>query len=198
MKIIGSKRITAALLALSLVLTVIPAPVFAEETEETTVCPCCKTSAQWVEVNASTENPFTQPGHYRLTENIQLQGEYVGVSHDMTLDLNGHHIYAPEGFRAFSVREGYTLNILDLSEEANGAIIGNPTASAVGGVIYVTGTVNLYSGRLVGTTLPVNGGTVYISSSGTMNMYGGAVEGGTITAEKKHGGNFAVAGTLNM
>ena len=161
------RRILTLVLALSLALTVVPKPVFAEGEAETVLCPCCNQAAEWVEVNSQTENPFSAPGHYRLTEDIQLQGEYVGVSHNMTLDLNGFHIYTPDNYRAFSIREGYTLNIVDLSQEANGAIIGKPGPTAVGGVIYTKGTLNLYSGRIVGTSLPANGGTIYIDNDST-------------------------------
>ena len=198
MKIIGNKRISAALLALSLALTVVPKPVFAEGEAEATLCPCCNQAAEWIEVNSQTENSFAQAGHYRLTENVTIPETYISVGYNMTLDLNGFHIYTPDNYRAFGIREGYTLNIVDLSQEANGAIIGKPGPTAVGGVIYTKGTLNLYSGRIVGTSLPANGGTIYIDKAGTMNMYGGTVEGGMVTAEKKHGGNIAVSGTLNM
>ena len=144
-----SKRTFTFLLALTLVLTTVPAPISAEETAEPAKCPCCETAAEWVEVNSQTENPFSEPGHYRLTENVTLQGENIVLDWGITLDLNGFHLYAPEGYRAFSVSADQTLNVVDLSETANGAIIGNTAATAIGGVLYVKGTLNLYSGRLV-------------------------------------------------
>jgi len=193
----STKRITALLSALTLALTVLPAPISAEETE-VVLCPCCETAPEWMEVSASTENPFSAPGHYRLTETVSLQGAEIAAEFDITLDLNGFHLYAPEGYRAFTLEQGTTMNIVDLSEAANGAIIGNSAATAVGGVLYVRGTLNLLSGRLVGTTLPANGGTVYITSAGTMNIRGGSVEGGEVTAERKHGGNIYNIGTLNL
>ena len=199
MRINRSKRIFTFLLALTLVLTTVPAPISAEETAETANCPCCEAVPEWIEVNSQTENPFSAPGHYRLTENIQLQGEYVGVSHDMTLDLNGHHIYAPEGYRAFFVAKGGTLNILDTSEAADGTMVGNDQVTKNGGgLILVSGTLNLYSGRLVGTAVPVNGATVYVDKTGTMNIRGGTVEGGTVTLERKAGGNIYNNGILNF
>ena len=193
-----SKRTFTFLLALTLVLTTVPAPVFAEETAEPAKCPCCETAVEWIQVDSRTEAPFSEAGHYRLTENVTLTGKNIILEWDITLDLNGFHLYAPEGYRAFTLVQGTTMNVVDLSEAANGAIIGNSAATAVGGVLYVKGTLNLLSGRLVGTTLPANGGTVYITSDGTMNIRGGSVEGGEVTAERKHGGNIYNIGTLNL
>lgn len=187
-------------LAVAAVLVLCPAGASAAETETPTACPCCEAAPEWVDVNSSTENPFSHAGHYRLTEDIYLEGEFVSEGFLLTVDLNGCSIYAPEGCRAFFVGDGAVLNILDRSEEALGAVVGNNKAVDAGGVLYVdaNAVVNLYSGRLVGTSLPANGGTVYIRSGGTMNIYGGAVVGGTTNAEKKHGGNIYNAGTLNM
>ena len=68
----SSKRIFTFLLALSLALTTVPAPIWAEEPAQS-LCPCCEAVPEWVEVNSQTENPFSAPGHYRLTENVTLQ-----------------------------------------------------------------------------------------------------------------------------
>lgn len=199
MRINRNKRIITFLLALTLVLTAVPAPISAEEPAEAAKCPCCETEPEWIEVNSQTESPFSAPGHYRLTENIQLQGTYVSVDYDLTLDLNGHHIYAPEGYRAFFVDKDGTLNVLDTSEAADGALVGNDqVAKNGGGLLLVSGILNLYSGRLVGTAVPVNGATVCVDKTGTMNIHGGTVEGGAITLERKAGGNIYNGGTLNF
>ena len=191
-----SKRIAALLLALNLALTAIPAPISAEETE-TTLCPCCEATPEWVEVNSQTENPFSEAGHYRLTETVTLPGQ-IALETALTIDLNGFDIYAAEGCRAFLINQGSTLNILDTSETADGAIIGNDQCTDNGGVCYIYGTLNLYSGRLVGTAVAVNGATACINKVGTMNIRGGTVEGGSTTVGRKQGGNIYNNGVLNL
>lgn len=197
MKNRSTKRILTGILALVLVLGVCPVPILAEETAEAALCPCCKGEPEWTEVNALTENPFSASGHYRLTETVTLQGQ-VTLDYNLTIDLNGFDIYAAEGCRAFLINEGGTLNILDTSENAGGGIVGNDKVTASGGLVYVYGTLNLYSGRLVGTAVPVNGPTVCINKIGTMNIRGGTVEGGSTTVERKYGGNIYNSGELNF
>lgn len=190
----GMKRIAALLLALTLVLAVCPAPISAEGT----VCPCCEAAPAWIEVNSLTEDPFSEAGHYRLTETITLQGAEIALDDTVTIDLNGFSVYAAEGSRAFLINEGGTLNVLDTSEAADGALIGNDKVTDNGGVAFVYGTLNLYSGRLVGTAVPVNGATVCINIAGTVNIHGGTVEGGSVTVGRKYGGNIYNNGKLNF
>jgi len=58
------------------------------------------------------------------------------------------------------------------------------------------GVFNMYGGEIKGGNSPVwDGGTAFISSGTTFNLYGGKVSGGQTGG---HGGNFLVAGTLNV
>ena len=196
MKKTTRKRIVSLLLASALVFVLCPA-VSAADTVTLTACPCCEAAPAWLEVDSLTENPFSAPGHYRLTQTITLPAE-IALDGTVTIDLNGFSLYAAEGCRAFLVNEDGVLNVLDTSEEASGGIVGNDKATASGGVVYVYGTLNLYSGRLVGTAVPVNGATVCINQIGTMNIRGGTVEGGSVTVTRKYGGNIYNNGVLNL
>ncbi|MBR2309139.1 MAG: hypothetical protein IKA47_01215 [Oscillospiraceae bacterium] len=197
MKNRSTKRTLTVALALILVLGSFAVSISAEEPAQTALCPCCEASPEWVEVNSLTENPFSAPGHYRLTETITLPAQ-IALDGTVTIDLNGFDIYAAEGCRAFLVNEGGTLSILDTSEAADGGIVGNDKVTGSGGLVYVYGTLNLYSGRLVGTAVPVNGPTVCINSAGTVNIHGGTVEGGSATVTRKYGGNIYNNGKLNL
>ena len=204
MRINRGKRILTVVSALLLVLGLCVAPTFAEETAQTPLCPCCESAPEWIEVNSLTENPFSEAGHYRLTESITLPAE-ITLESELTIDLNGFSVYAATYNRAFMINKSGKLNILDTSEAAAGALIGSNLVTEEGtcnyehgGLIFVYGTLHLYSGRLVGNASPVSGATVCINKAGTMNIYGGTVEGGETIGDRKHGGNIYNVGKLTL
>ena len=131
-------------------------------------------------------------GKYRLTKNIQLAANYsLQEGFELYLDLNGNHIKAASGYRAFqSSSNNAKLVITDTSLEGNGFIQGSNMGAKGGGTIYLgnaSATVILFRGSIVGGSGKY-GGNVYVNP-GQFIMNGGTVSGGTSTAS---GGNIAL------
>ena len=142
-------------------------------------------------------------GHYVLTEDIV--GENVrnkDILGTVCIDLNGYEYnaqyynpgadsgkgaYRASAFRLYD--DDTTLNIMDLSEEKTGKVVGRGFDAdyPTGGTISIYGnntTFNLYSGTLAcdnGNNTATRGGVVGISGnvSAVFNMYGGTIIGGT-------------------
>ena len=199
------KRLGSLFLVLALVFVMCPvAQKAAAATGDT--CPCCgkaissiswKEYSKWSNFLGSVD--FSSGGHYRLTDAFTVKKEFT-ISNNVTIDFNGCKFQTKEGSRGFTVANGGTLNMLDLSGSTTGRIAGNSSVTAAGGCVYVEsgGTFNLYSGRVVGTGIAYGGGSVYIASGGSMNMYGGGVESGSSSGDNKYGGNIYNSGTLNI
>lgn len=184
-----SKRIFAALLALTLVLAVCPAPAKAAAT-----CPCCGEDLSDITWK-SLPNVKTLPaGHYKLTGDTTLTQQYT-TDGTTTVDLNGCTLTPAENKRPFYVNTG-SLNILDSVGTAT--IVSNGTGTASGGLLKVAkgATLNLYGGTVTGGRVGEGCGGGNVRVEGTFNMYGGKITGGQAPW---HGGNFSVSGgTVNI
>lgn len=60
------------------------------------------------------------------------------IPHDITIDLNGYTLTGEEGVAVFEVQEGYTLTIVDTSEEKTGRLVtrGDETVAVAQGGTY--------------------------------------------------------------
>lgn len=171
---------------------------------ETTKCPMCSaTNVTWESLETWE---MVDGHHYRLTRDqdmvkpIELVA-VTGAKRNFCLDLAGYAMHGPH--RAFIIRDGNTLNIMDSSAQKTGTIDGTGIGGGAGGGIvylYTGATVNFYSGTIaaVGDAQYTadNGGTVRVAGA-TFNMYGGNILGGRVD---DFGGAVSVTSgaTLNM
>ena len=206
------RRIITFLLAVVLVLGMCPAaPAQAVAVEvptmSTEVCPCCGkawSEIKWTEYSKWTNSlggwlgggvDFTKAGHYRITDSFTMKKEFT-VAAKVTIDFNGLLLQAASGKRGFTVKDGGNLTLINTGG-ANGRLGGQNTSSEGGAVkVEQGGTLNLLSGRIVGTSMSYSGGAIY--STGTVNIAGGTVDSGT--SKGKYGGNICNSGggTVNI
>ena len=114
-------------------------------------------------------------GNVQLSGNITLTDTLSINNKNLSIDLNGHTITAANNQRAFNINGG-TLEIKD--SVGNGIIQGNGTVTDSGGAIYMEGSgsaLTISGGTIQGFTASTSGGGVYMSD-GTFNMTGGAIE----------------------
>ena len=118
----------------------------------------------------------TNGGNVQLSGDITLTGTLSINNKELSIDLNGHTITAANNQRAFNISNGGTLEIKD--SVGNGIIRGNGTVTGHGGAIYMKGSgsaLTISGGTIQGFTASTSGGGVYMSD-GTFNMTGGAIE----------------------
>lgn len=114
-------------------------------------------------------------GNVQLSGNITLTDTLSINNKKLSIDLNGHTITAANNQRAFNINGG-TLEIKD--SVGNGIIQGNGTVTGSGGAIHMEGSgsaLTISGGTIQGFTASTSGGGVYMSD-GTFNMTGGAIE----------------------
>ena len=174
-----SKRVFSLLLALTLALSVLPAPATATTAQVT--CPVCDQTGEnvvWASWSELADNTITGDKHLKLTENVLLTEQVVIASGgNLLLDLNGYALRAAELSRCFDVRGG-TLTITDSSANKTGVLYG-------GDVSGLGATDNAYGG-----------GAIRVASAGELNILGGTIRGGYAA----QGGNIwtAKGTTLNI
>ena len=175
------KRLISMVLAVSMAVSIIPAPAFASgggQQPETVIgqeIDRQNSSEDYSEVSSLDQLTYTnQECKVRLTENIVMTTAVtVNSGNSLTIDLNGHTLTAPENDRAFRIQDG-ALTIED----------GTGT-----GVIQGSGTVTRYGG---------NGGAIWMSSSDSNNaltLTGGTIRGFTA---KYGAGVYMGSGTFHM
>mgnify|MGYP004602116299 CR=1 FL=1 len=175
------KRLISMVLAVSMAVSIMPAPAFASgggQQPETVIgqeIDRQNSSEDYSEVSSLDQLTYTnQECKVRLTENIVMTTAVtVDSGNSLTIDLNGHTLTAPENSKAFYIRDG-ALTIKDS--------IGT-------GVIQGSGTVTSYGG---------NGGAIWMSSSDSNNaltLTGGTIRGFTA---KYGAGVYMGNGTFSM
>lgn len=175
------KRLISMVLAVSMAVSIIPAPAFASgggQQPETVIgqeIDRQNSSEDYSEVSSLDQLTYTgNECKVRLTENIVMTTAVtVNSGNSLTIDLNGHTLTAPENDRAFRIQDG-ALTIEDS--------IGT-------GVIQGSGTVTSYGG---------NGGAIWMSSSDSNNaltLTGGTIRGFTA---KYGAGVYMGSGTFHM
>lgn len=142
----------------------------------------------------------TEAGHYVLTTDITIDGEWTAPqSGETTLCLNGHTINITCGMsvsRGILVTNGAKLNICDCSAEETGAISVTTTSaattlrtvSAICNEAY--GTLNLYGGNI---SIESDYNCYGLALSGNSNICGGTVTA-TLTKIANNNYNPAVYG----
>ena len=173
--------------------------------DDSTACPHCKETVDWVLWDGST---ITASGHYYLSGDASLSATMELAGLDVTIDLGGNTLSAPSTNRAFTISDGATLSLVDTSAEKTGTLKGATNCETGAGTIYASGgsVVNLYSGTITGgttdsysaeggTSTSHSGGNLQLSAS-TFNMYGGTVSDGKSTM----GGNISLfsGAVINM
>lgn len=177
------KKLSAVLLTLCMVLSFLPAAVFAEGETELT------------QTNLSSVYNYELPsGSYRLNGSIYLFRP-IRISGNVTLDLNG---------KVLGVQDSYTVNTVVLTEGAsltiNDSVGGGSIdhASSKYGVVVSNGSVVLNNGTLSYVRLNDNGSSFTINGGEVSNLQSSSdavsavfyADGGTVS------GNVSFFGTI--
>lgn len=141
----------------------------------------------------------TNGGNVQLSGNITLTGTLSINNKKLSIDLNGHTITAANNQRAFNISNGGTLEIKD--SVGNGIIQGNGTVTGRGGAIYMEGSgsaLTISGGTIQDFTVSAHGGGVYMSG-GTFTMTGGKIYNCSSSGTNLSGGGVYMAeGTFDM
>ena len=148
------------------------------------LCPACGEVVQWTAFTDDTQaHTFTDGGHFYLTDDLVYEGTdtflTTGSANTLTcLHLNGNNITTTAGYTIF-IAAGY-LNVM-----GDGTVMGNPSNSARGTVIYAnnksaTNGASLYSGTYtkydMSSSSPV---IVFGANGGNVTVYEDAlIDGG--------------------
>lgn len=181
------KRLISMALAVSMAVSIMPAPALATVGGGTTpgddaitLSDATGGTSSGTATSVSDLTGLTDAarngGNVQLSGDITLTGTLSINNKKLSIDLNGHTITAANNQRAFNISNGGTLEIKD--SVGKGIIQGNGTVTGHGGAIYMEGSgsaLTISGGTIQGFTASTSGGGVYMSD-GTFNMTGGAIE----------------------
>ena len=127
----------------------------------------------WDGKDRDSETPGDQltAGSYYLNDNVDVDVTIVG---EVNLCLNGRTITTTNGYGAFHVKSGATLNICDCSTSLPGKIENTNASTDYPGIRNNGGTVNVYGGTVSGAHTGIINKN---NNGGTVNVYGGTVSG---------------------
>lgn len=165
------KRLISMVLAVSMAVSIMPAPAFASggQQPETVIgqeIDRQNSSEDYSEVSSLDQLTYTNNEcKVRLTENIVMTGAVtVNNGNRLTIDLNGHTLTAAENSRAFFIQNG-ALTIEDSG--STGVIQGSGTVTGNGGAIWMSSSDSNNALTLTGGTIrgftATDGGGVYVS-----------------------------------
>ena len=196
------KRLISMVLAVSMAVSIMPAPAFASgggQQPETVIgqeIDRQNSSGDYSEV--SSLDQLTDTGNecrVRLTEDIVMTGAVtVNNGNRLTIDLNGHTLTAAENSRAFFIQNG----ALTIEDSIGGGVIqGSGTVNGYGGAILMNGSdsnnaLTLAGGTIRGFTAKYGAGVSM--GNGTFRMTGGAIRNCSATGGKADGGGVYVSG----
>lgn len=196
------KRLISMVLAVSMAVSIMPAPAFASgggQQPETVIgqeVDQQNSSEDYSEVSSLNQLTYTNNEcKVRLTENIVMTGAVtVNNGNRLTIDLNGHTLTAAENSRAFFIQNG-ALTIEDST--GRGVIQGSGTVNGYGGAILMNGSdsnnaLTLAGGTISGFTAKYGAGVSM--GNGTFRMTGGAIRNCSATGGKADGGGVYVSG----
>ena len=181
------KRLISMALAVSMAVSIMPAPALAtvggggttlgDDAITLSDAPGGTSSGTATPVSDWTglTDAVRKGGNVQLSGDIALTDTLSINNKILSIDLNGHTITAANNQRAFNINGG-KLEIKD--SVGNGIIQGNGTVTGSGGAIYMEGSgsaLTISGGTIQGFTASTSGGGVYMSD-GTFNMTGGAIE----------------------
>ena len=197
------KRLISMVLAVSMAVSIMPAPAFASgggQQSETVIgqeIDQQNSSEDYSEVSSLNQLTYTNNEcKVRLTENIVMTGAVtVNNGNRLTIDLNGHTLTAAANSKAFYIQGG-ALTIEDSS--GTGVIQGSGTVNGYGGAIWMssgdsTNALTLTGGTIRGFNAGYGAG-VYMGN-GTFNMTGGAIQSCSAT---DGGGVYVDGGSFKM
>lgn len=197
------KRLISMVLAVSMAVSIMPAPAFASgggQQPETVIgqeIDRQNSSEDYSEVSSLNQLIYTNNEcKVRLTENIVMTGAVtVNNGNSLTIDLNGHTLTAAENSRAFFIQNG-ALTIEDST--GRGVIQGSGTVNGYGGAILMNGSdsnnaLTLSGGTIRGFTA-TNGAGVSMGN-GTFRMTDGAIRNCSAT---DGGGVYVFGGSFEM
>lgn len=155
-------------------------------------------SEDYSEVSSLDQLTYTNNGcKVRLMKDIVMtEAVTVDNGNNLTIDLNGHTLTAPENSRAFYIRDG-ALTIEDGA--GTGVIQGSGTVAGNGGAIWMSSSNSNNALTLTGGTIhgftATDGGGVYVSG-GSFEMTNGTIS--DCNATNAGGGVYVSSGTIKM
>ena len=196
------KRLISMVLAVSMAVSIMPAPAFASgggQQPETVIgqeIDQQNSSGDYLEVSSLDQLTYTNNEcKVRLTESIVMTGAVtVNNGNRLTIDLNGHTLTAAENSRVFFIQNG----ALTIEDSIGGGVIqGSGTVNGYGGAILMNGSdsnnaLTLAGGTIRGFTAKYGAGVSM--GNGTFRMTGGAIRNCSATGGKADGGGVYVSG----
>ena len=198
------KRLISMVLAVSMAVSIMPAPAFASgggQQPETVIgqeIDQQNSSGDYSEVSSLDQLTYTNNEcKVRLTESIVMTGAVtVNNGNRLTIDLNGHTLTAAENSRAFFIQNG----ALTIEDSIGGGVIqGSGTVNGYGGAIWMSSNDSNNALTLTGGTIrgftATDGGGVYVSG-GSFEMSGGTIS--ACNAANAGGGVYVSSGSFEM
>lgn len=198
------KRLISMVLAVSMAVSIMPAPAFASgggQQPETVIgqeIDQQNSSGDYSEVSSLDQLTYTNNEcKVRLTESIVMTGAVtVNNGNRLTIDLNGHTLTAAENSRAFFIQNG----ALTIEDSIGGGVIqGSGTVTGNGGAIWMSSNDSNNALTLAGGTIrgftATDGGGVYVSG-GSFEMSGGTIS--ACNAANAGGGVYVSSGSFEM
>lgn len=195
------KRLISMVLAVSMAVSIMPAPAFASggQQPETVIgqeIDRQNSSGDYSEVSSLDQLTYTNNEcKVRLTKDIVMtKAVTVNNGNRLTIDLNGHTLTAAENSRAFFIQNG----ALTIEDSIGGGVIqGSGTVNGYGGAILMNGSdsnnaLTLAGGTIRGFTAKYGAGVSM--GNGTFRMTGGAIRNCSATGGKADGGGVYVSG----
>lgn len=198
------KRLISMVLAVSMAVSIMPAPAFASgggQQSETVIgqeIDRQNSSGDYSEVSSLDQLTYTgNECRVRLTEDIVMTGAVtVNNGNRLTIDLNGHTLTAAANSQAFRIQNG-ALTIEDSG--STGVIQGSGTVTGNGGAIWMSSNDSNNALTLTGGTIrgftATDGGGVYVSG-GSFEMSGGTIS--ACNAANAGGGVYVSSGSFEM
>lgn len=196
------KRLISMVLAVSMAVSIMPAPAFASgggQQPETVIgqeVDQQNSSDDYAEVDSLDNLTYTNNVcKIRLAADTVMTGSVtVNSGKSLTIDLNGHTLTAAENSRAFFIQNG----ALTIEDSIGGGVIqGSGTVNGYGGAILMNGSdsnnaLTLAGGTIRGFTAKYGAGVSM--GNGTFRMTGGAIRNCSATGGKADGGGVYVSG----
>lgn len=196
------KRLISMVLAVSMAVSIMPAPAFASgggQQPETVIgqeVDQQNSSDDYTEVDSLDKLTYTNNVcKIRLAaDTVMTVAVTVDSGKSLTIDLNGHTLTAAENSRAFFIQNG----ALTIEDSIGGGVIqGSGTVNGYGGAILMNGSdsnnaLTLAGGTIRGFTAKYGAGVSM--GNGTFRMTGGAIRNCSATGGKADGGGVYVSG----
>lgn len=197
------KRLISMVLAVSMAVSIMPAPAFASggQQPETVIgqeIDRQNSSGDYLEVSSLDQLTYiNNECKVRLTKDIVMtKAVTVNNGNSLTIDLNDHTLTAAANSQAFRIQGG-ALTIED--SIGTGVIQGSGTVTGNGGAIWMSSSDSNNALTLTGGTIrgftATDGGGVYVDG-GSFEMSGGTIS--ACNATNAGGGVYVSSGSFKM